>query len=598
MDEDLKLSLFGDSRGSDESSSRSNYVSRLGNDTNGVSYTTYLEKDKHFRRLTEEEVSTLKQKYSDVMNPPTIITQYPFDLKTTQSTNSTKPLVSPINHHEYFAVLDKINARVLQRGTTVTKVGVAVSGGGDSMGTAILVKKWADYLKQKKGIDMEVVALIVDHQIREESEHEMLYVHEVLTKTVGYKNVFCFQCLWPDNQKKQQRIARLKRQLIMSSECVSQKIDLLISGHHKQDNIETMIHRVAFSSGINGLNGIPLIYSYCVADATIMLARPGLVFDCNELKAVCTQYNIKWVEDPKNSDEREFRSIIRSRLGLLYQSGVSPSNFYNFLLTLGAIRHIMLRESLNFYNRYVRFDDELGFAGIYFYSLEKTAEFVASNALNSLIQYVTNREFPVTLGSIKNVVRYLPSTKRSLGGCLLVPDKKVLYVIRDTGPLRRKKNHTTIRFTDKGIVWDNRFFIQIFQYNKMNIPEENITYSKKLSLEKQPEYDNILIPNYDGKVDTDPNGIYKIRPFTETDHKYFGEHYPLMMKAAKQYPNYLTRSFPVIEDSKGTLGIPFLGWKRCVNIFWYIKFLPSRQKFVPGEADSLYDFVKLFSKNK
>ncbi|KAF0980986.1 hypothetical protein FDP41_012774 [Naegleria fowleri] len=571
------------------------------NDISAITLATYMQRNRHYRKFTEDEVKQLKRNYPNLMNPPTLIPEFPFELarkssSTTQSVSSSnKPIVSPINTEEYFAVLDKIYARVEQRGISVSKVCVCVSGGGDSMGTAILVSKWRDHMKQKRGIDLELVAIAVDHQIRTESEHEMLYVHEILTTKLKYNSVTCAKVLWSSEQKKQQRFSRMKRQLIISSECVSQKFDLVITGHHKQDNIETMIHRIAFASGISGINGIPLIHSYRVAEANIVMSRPGLVFDSQELKAVCMQNKIKWVEDPKNSDNSEFRAIIRSRLGIMYNSGISPNNFYNLLLTVGAVRHIMARETLNFFNRYVRFDDEFGFAGIYFYSLEKTAEFIALNALNTLIQYVTNRDLPVKLDSLKSVVRSLPSTKRSLGGTLLVPDKKVLYVIRDTGTLRRKKKHLTVRFHDNGVIWDNRFFIQLFQYNKMNISEKNITYSKKLTLEKQPEYDNVFIPNYDGKVDTDPHAELRIRPFTEADHKYFMEHYPLMMRAAKQFPDYLTRSFPVIEDDKGILAIPFLGWKRCVNIYWLIKFLPSHNKFIMGEVDSLYDFVKLFT---
>ncbi|KAG2382430.1 hypothetical protein C9374_005632 [Naegleria lovaniensis] len=567
-----------------------------------ITLATYMQRNRHYRKFTEEEVQQMKRNLPNLMSPPSIISEFPFELARKSSTQpaspSNKSTVSPINTEEYFAVLDKIYARVEQRGVSVSKICVCVSGGGDSMGTAILVSKWRDHMKQKRGIDLELVAITVDHQIRPESEHEMLYVHEILSTQLKYNHVTCAKVIWSMDQKKQQRYARMKRQLIVSSECVSQKIDLVITGHHKQDNIETIIHRIAFASGISGLNGIPLIHAYRVAEANIVITRPGLVFDAQELKAVCMQHNIKWVEDPKNSAESEFRAIIRSRLGALYSSGIAPSNFYNLLLTVGTIRHIMARETLNFFNRYVRFDDEFGFAGIYFYSLEKTAEFIALNALNSLIQYVTNKDLPISLNSLKNVVRSLPSTKRSLGGTLLVPDKKVLYVIRDTGFLRRKKKHVPIHFHDNGVIWDNRFFIQLFQYNKMNTSEKNITYSKKLTLEKQPEYDNVFIPNFDGKVDTDPRAELRIRPFTEADHKYFLEHYPLMMRAAKQFPDYLTRSFPVIEDDKGILAIPFLGWKRCVNIYWLIKFLPSHSKFLMGEVDSLYDFVKLFSSKK
>ncbi|KAL9647100.1 hypothetical protein ABK040_014122 [Willaertia magna] len=559
-------------------------------DDEGVSI--YLERHKHYRA---KDLSNI----SNAPLPPTLITEFPEDIVLGVKPSvpqEGKTYVKPIGFKEYFAVLDKILARTQQRGIPVQSIAVAVSGGGDSLGTAFLVKKWIDYLKQTKDIFIELHAIVVDHKMREESHAESIYTYKLLKDTMKYQNVHVFELIWNEDEKLIQRVARRKRQLIFNAECVQHGVTLFISGHHKQDNIETMIHRIAFASGINGLNGMPIIHTTKVGDATVVYSRPGLVFDSLELRATCIANGIKWVNDPKNLDLTEFRGAIRSKFHQLGQYGVTEAGFYRLLMTLGAVRNILIREVLAFFNRYVRFDDEIGFVGIYFYNIDRVPEFIAINGISAVIQYVTNRDYPVSLSSLKRTIRSSSTTSRSVGGCSLIPEKKVLFIIKDATKNKMNPRTKTLRYHDDGVFWDGRFFIQVFQYNKMRKVEREIIYSKKVSQDNVETYDNVHIPNYSGKVDTNPHSVLTVRPLNQKDIKYFLEHYPLMMLATKTYPQFLLRSFPVIEDEKGILAIPFLNFKRQKDVFVNVKFMPTHAKFVPAEIDSLYDFVKLFNK--
>jgi len=56
------------------------------------------------------------------------------------------------------------------------KIAVAVSGGPDSIALVFLLQKW---IKRKKG---ELIALIIDHQIRKDSFEEASFVKKYLDK--------------------------------------------------------------------------------------------------------------------------------------------------------------------------------------------------------------------------------------------------------------------------------------------------------------------------------------------------------------------------------------------------------------------------------
>lgn len=85
------------------------------------------------------------------------------------------------------------------------------------------------------------------------------------------------------------------------------KARYLITAHHADDQIETVLLRVLRGSAPAGLSGIP-------ARARGGLVRPLLPFTKDELRAYAAAHHLPVVEDPANRDPRHLRSWVRTAL--------------------------------------------------------------------------------------------------------------------------------------------------------------------------------------------------------------------------------------------------------------------------------------------
>lgn len=98
--------------------------------------------------------------------------------------------------------------------------------------------------------------------------------------------------------------ARTARYVAMETNLAESEIAL--TGHTANDQAETVLMRLARGSGAGGLSGIPFERG--------PWRRPFLKFSRAEINAAATELDLPFVEDPANSDERFFRSVVRSRI--------------------------------------------------------------------------------------------------------------------------------------------------------------------------------------------------------------------------------------------------------------------------------------------
>ena len=128
------------------------------------------------------------------------------------------------------------------------RVAVAVSGGPDSMAIVFLLKQW---IKRNKG---SLIALIVDHQIRKDSNLEAKHIKKYLSQhriksrlfKIDKKNII----------KKNMREARENRFNQLIKFCKKNNIFHLFVAHHYDDNLETFLLRKIAGSNFEGLCGI------------------------------------------------------------------------------------------------------------------------------------------------------------------------------------------------------------------------------------------------------------------------------------------------------------------------------------------------------
>ena len=214
-------------------------------------------------------------------------------------------------------------------------IGLAVSGGGDSMAMLYLAHNWTrDY-----GVRLWVVT--IDHGLRPESASEAAMVAEECT-ALGWPHA-ALRWHWGRQGNVQDAARRARLSLI---DQWRGDLKHVLFAHTEDDQAETVLMRLARGSGVDGLAGMrpsrhvalhPLGAPSLEAsdyDGTLppqvetspgfSLLRPCLEFSRSDLRHYATALKGRWVEDPTNDDRDYDRVRIRQLLNLLGEEGITP----------------------------------------------------------------------------------------------------------------------------------------------------------------------------------------------------------------------------------------------------------------------------------
>ena len=95
------------------------------------------------------------------------------------------------------------------------------------------------------------------------------------------------------------------------------KGDILVTAHHQDDQVETLLLQLLRGAGPVGLQAMPLCSD---SKGQGRHLRPLLAHTRDELADFATQEGIRWLDDPSNADERFARNFLRHNvLPTLYQ---------------------------------------------------------------------------------------------------------------------------------------------------------------------------------------------------------------------------------------------------------------------------------------
>ncbi len=174
------------------------------------------------------------------------------------------------------------------------RIAVAISGGADSL--ALLLLAHAAYPGQ-------VEAATVDHGLRPAAQGEARFVSE-LCATLGVPHEILI--LPPFEGGNVSDWARRERYRALGQWVEARRLTVLLTAHHANDQLETMIMRLNRGSGLAGLSGIRAEREG--------LARPLLGWRKAELEALVADAGIEAVEDPTNRDDQFDRARLRKSL--------------------------------------------------------------------------------------------------------------------------------------------------------------------------------------------------------------------------------------------------------------------------------------------
>jgi len=184
----------------------------------------------------------------------------------------------------------------------VNSVMVAVSGGADSVVLLHLLHQVAI----GRGLVLQAVHL--NHRIRPEADGDAFFVAELCRRL----NIRCHSesCDVPGLARQEnislEMAGRLARRRLMERVAAQTGAQLIALGHHRDDQVETLLLRLTRGTGSSGLSGMK------VRDG--IWWRPLLFCRRQQLLDYAQQQLLTWREDASNQDPQFIRNRLRTQI--------------------------------------------------------------------------------------------------------------------------------------------------------------------------------------------------------------------------------------------------------------------------------------------
>lgn len=173
-----------------------------------------------------------------------------------------------------------------------------MSGGPDSLALLLLAN---DVLPG----DFE--AATVDHGLRLEAAAEASMVAAVCEQRgIAHRTI---RLGLSEGARLQER-ARAARYAALAGWVRERGLGALVTAHHRDDQVETLVMRLNRGAGVRGLAAMRA-YSAVLGDPALPLLRPLLGWSRNDLRGVVDRAGLRPAEDPSNRDQRFERVRVR-----------------------------------------------------------------------------------------------------------------------------------------------------------------------------------------------------------------------------------------------------------------------------------------------
>jgi|TARA_B110000211_G_scaffold109147_1_gene126597 tRNA(Ile)-lysidine synthase len=297
---------------------------------------------------------------------------------------------------------------------------VAVSGGPDSLALSALSKIYSKENKNK------IFYVLVNHGIRTNSGKEALAVKNLLKKRGILLTIL-------KNKKKinknLQSEARTIRYQLLSNFCKKNKIKFIITGHHRDDQIETFLIRLSRGSGIQGLSSMNKITKL---NNKIKLIRPLLEEKKEDLIFIAKKYYGKIFKDPSNSNKKYLRTKMRSLIKQLEKSGIKRERIVHSINNLAATRDTLNSYILRIEKKCIIKKKNTILIDLKSFLLESND--IQFKIFGNSIKYISKNYYPPRAKKILNLLIRVKSDKElkaTLGGCIVHKRQNNLIINRE-----------------------------------------------------------------------------------------------------------------------------------------------------------------------
>ncbi len=315
-------------------------------------------------------------------------------------------------------------------------LGLAVSGGSDSLALLFLAADWA----RAQGVALKVAT--VNHGLRPEAEQECAAValhcahlgvaHETLHWT------------W-DKAGNLQAQARAGRYDALAEWALREGLDAVALGHTQDDVAETFLMRLARGSGVTGLARMQVAWF----ERGVNWRRPLLGCSREELREELRLRGVDWAEDSSNSDTRFGRVKTREALETLESLGITREGLAQTAKRLGSARDALdgLMQALAAQAVALDGPDLTLAVEALFNAPEETRQRLFGEAIG----WIGQTGYPPRRQAVTSALSaVLSGQKATLNGCVIMLEAGCIRVMRELAAVQGV-------VTASDALWDGRF---------------------------------------------------------------------------------------------------------------------------------------------
>jgi tRNA(Ile)-lysidine synthase len=364
----------------------------------------------------------------------------------------------------------------------------AVSGGVDSM---VL----NDLLKKSK-LNFSVASC--NYKLRKESDQEIEMIRSICKKNNIKFYSKIIKSPTKNNGNSFQMIAREKRYKWFNELMSDNKYDYLLTAHHADDNVETILLNLTRTTGLRGFIGIP--------ESKNKILRPLISFGKDEILSYAKNNRLDWSEDSSNLSEIYFRNKIRRNVIPILKE-INPSLNNSISSSLKRLRLVdkLLEINLSDFERdFVSYEDE-------FIVIDNS--FFNNSSQKMILFYEFLNKYGFSFSQIEKFIPLLKETNKKLISATheLISDRNTLII--KPYNYNFKLNIITNKVRDVDI--DN-YTIKSHIYKKGKL------FISKSKENAQLDYDKIKFP------------------ITYRNYKLGDSFYPLGMNKKKKVSSYIS----------------------------------------------------------
>lgn len=313
-------------------------------------------------------------------------------------------------------------------------LGIALSGGGDSMALLHLAADWAG----PRGV--RLAAAIVDHGLRHGSAAEARFAAQAAESLGIPAQVLA----WRDHPRtgNLMQSARRARALLIADWARGQGIAAVALGHTRDDVAETLLMRLSRGAGLDGLAAMAEAWD----EHDIRWLRPLL--DCGraELRGWLAARAIAWADDPGNDDPHYDRARIRAAMAAL---GLEPAQLARSARNLAQARDALAPAALALVEGARAEGDALSLP---LPPLRTAPAELRRRVLVAALAWITGAPHPPRQSGLDAAWHAVAGEKRStLAGVILTPSRDRLHLTREPAAAARAAPLT------RAGIWDARF---------------------------------------------------------------------------------------------------------------------------------------------